>query len=118
MSTAVGNVIDQAIEKVVDEVLSKGGIPDEIALVKTDNLGEIVEKLIILHIRTWMLEDAIQEAKTDSEMADIKRKLDICFKVKRPNLVQAINLLVDDAIAHNRSLREDSVKRYKHVKES
>lgn len=117
MSNVIGNAIDDAIAKVVDEVLSKRELPEEVALVKTDNLGEIVEKLIILHIRTWMLEDAIQEAKTDTDVAEIKRKLDICFKVKRPNLVQAINLLVDDAIAHNKSLREDSVKLYKNVKE-
>ena len=63
----------------------------------------------------WMLEDAIQEAKTDAEVSDLKRKIDICFKVKRPRLVQAVNLLVDDAIATGRSLREDSVKLYKGV---
>ena len=63
----------------------------------------------------WMLEDAIQEAKTDAEVADLKRKIDICFKVKRPRLVQAVNLLVDNAIASGKILREDSVKLYKGV---
>jgi hypothetical protein len=63
----------------------------------------------------WMLEDAFQTAKSDEEMADLKRKVDICFKVKRPKYVQAINLLVDDAIKNEKSLREDSVKLYKGI---
>lgn len=110
----IGNIIDECIQNTVNEVLSDKNIPD-IEYIETDNLGEIIEKLSILHIRTWMLEDAIQEAKTDTEIAELKRKIDICFKTKRPKLVQAINLLVDNAILKNRSLREDSVKLYKGV---
>lgn len=107
-----GETIDQCIKETVNEVLSRRELPD-VEYIETDNLGEVVEKLSILHIRTWMLEDAIQEAKTDSEIAELKRKIDICFKVKRPRLVQAINSLVDNAITTEKSLREDSVKLYK-----
>jgi len=110
----LGNVINDAIENKVDEVLSRKQIPD-VEYIQTDNLGEVVEKLVILHIRTWMLEDAIQTATSDEHIAELKRKIDICFKSKRPKLVQAINLLVDDAIASSKSLREDSVKLYKGV---
>ena len=39
----------------------------------------------------------------------------ICFKQKRPKLVQAVNMLVDNSIRNNKSLREDSVKLYKGV---
>ena len=81
--------------------------------VETDSLGETIEKLTILHIRTWMLEDAIQAAVSDKEIADLKRKIDICFKVKRPKYVAAINAMVDGAIKNGRSLQEDSVKLYK-----
>ena len=81
----------------------------------SDNLGEILEKLAILHIRTWYLEDAMQEAKSDEELADLKRKVDICFKVKRPRLVAALNAIIDDAIVKEKSLREDSVKLYKGI---
>ena len=110
----IGNLFDRCIEDVVNQVLSKKELPD-VEYIETDNLGEVVEKLSILHIRTWMLEDAIQEAKTDSEVAELKRKIDICFKVKRPKLVQAINLLIENAIVSGKSLREDSVKLYKGV---
>jgi predicted phosphoribosyltransferase len=108
------DLIDQCIKETIDEVLSRRELPD-VEYIETDNLGEVIEKLSILHTRMWMLEDAIQEAKTDTEIADLKRKIDICFKVKRPRLVQAVNLLVDNAIATGRTLREDSVKLYKGV---
>ena len=109
-----GNLIDECIKETINEVLSRRELPD-VEYIETDNLGEVVEKLSILHTRMWMLEDAIQEAKTDTEVADLKRKIDICFKVKRPRLVQAVNLLVDNAIASGKTLREDSVKLYKGV---
>jgi hypothetical protein len=110
----LGETFEKVIKDTVDRVLSKGELPDA-EYIATDNLGEVVEKLAIIHIRMWMLEDAIQAAKTDEEIAELKRKCDICFKVKRPKFVQAVNLLVDDAIANNKSLREDSVKLYKGI---
>jgi hypothetical protein len=110
----LGELIEQVIQDTVNRVLGEIKIPDT-SYVATDNLGEIIEKLAIIHIRMWMLEDACQAAKTDEELADLKRKVDICFKVKRPKLVQAINILVDDSIRTNKALREDSVKLYKGV---
>lgn len=109
-----GNLIDECIKETIDEVLSRRELPN-VEYIETDNLGEVVEKLSILHTRMWMLEDAIQEAETDAEIAALKKKIDICFKVKRPRLVQAVNLMVDNAIATGRTLREDSVKHYKGV---
>lgn len=110
----LGTSVEEIIKSTVDRILEKREIPDS-EYIATDNLGEIIEKLAIIHIRMWMLEDAIQAATSDEEIADLKRKCDICFKVKRPKFVQAINLLVDDAISNNKSLREDSVKLYKGV---
>ena len=110
----IGELIEKCIVDTVNETLSKREIPD-VEYIETDNLGEVVEKLAILHIRTWMLEDAIQEATTDSEIAELKRKIDICFKVKRPKYVQAINRMIENSIVTNKSLVEDSVKLYKGV---
>lgn len=114
MKKQFGELLEDCLKSTIDQVLSKRELP-EVEYIQTDNLGEVVEKLAILHIRTWMLEDAIQEAKTDQDVAELKRKIDICFKVKRPKLVQAINMLVEDSIVNNKSLREDSVKLYKGV---
>lgn len=113
----LGESIEDIIKRTVDDVLDNTrdyGLPDS-NYIATDNLGEVIEKLAIIHIRMWMLEDAIQAATSDTEIAELKRKCDICFKVKRPKYVQAINALVDDAIVNNKSLREDSVKLYKGV---
>jgi hypothetical protein len=65
----------------------------------------------------WYLEDAISDAKTDSEIAELKKKIDICFKIKRPKYVEAINRMVDNSIKQGKSLIEDSVKLYKGVDE-
>lgn len=111
-----GNLIDECIKTTVNEVLSRKELPD-VEYIETDNLGEVVEKLSILHTRMWMLEDAIQAASSNDEIAELKKKIDICFKIKRPRLVQAVNSLVDNAIIQNKSLREDSVKLYKGISE-
>ena len=105
--------LDEVIKEQVEKTLSKKEmpkLPDN--LIQTDNLGEVVEKLVILHIRMWMLEDAMVAAKSDSELADLKRKVDVCFKRKRPMFVAAINRMVDAAILENKSLVEESVKLY------
>jgi hypothetical protein len=108
----IGEILESYIKDIIEKTLEKKVLPD-VEYIETDNLGEIIEKLIILHIRIWMLEDKSSEAKTDADLADIKRKIDTCFKIKRPKYVQAINLLVENAILNGKSLKEDSVKLYK-----
>jgi hypothetical protein len=110
----IGEKIEDLIKNKVHEILNNNKnveLPDD--LISTDNLGEVIEKLSILHCRMWYLEDAMSDAKTDEELADLKRKVDICFKQKRPKYVQAINRMIDDAIINDKSLIEDSVKKYK-----
>lgn len=110
----IGESIELLIKKTVESVLVNKEIPTiPNDIIETDNLGEVIEKLVILHIRTWMLEDAIGIAKTDSEIADLKRKVDICFKQKRPKYVEGINRMISNSIITNKSLHEDSVKLYK-----
>jgi len=114
MSNDIADVIEAAMNTKIKETLNNGGIPEiPRDLIATDNLGEVIEKLCILHIRTWFLEDMIGVAKTDEEVASLKRKIDTCFKQKRPQYIQAINRMVDAAIVNQRSLVEDSVKIYK-----
>lgn len=110
----IGEKIEDVLQQTIHDVLAKRELPD-VEYIETDNLGEVIEKLAIIHIRMWMLEDAIQAANTDEEIANLKRKIDICFKVKRPKYVEAVNRMVDNAIATGKSLREDSVKLYKGI---
>jgi len=114
MNTNFAETFEYFIKERVNTLLKNQEIPNLTSdIIATDNLAEVIEKLIILHIRTWFLEDMAGIAKSDSELADIKRKIDICFKQKRPMYLQAINKLIDTAITTNKSLKEDSVKIYK-----
>lgn len=106
----IEEIIKEAVKKALD-ARSEPGLPADI--VATDNIGEVIEKLSILHCRTWHLEDAAGSARTDEELADIKRKIDICFKQKRPKYVEAINRMIENSIVTGRSLVEDSVKMYR-----
>jgi len=115
----IGEKIENLIKNIVTEILSKSKeveLPEDI--IETDNIGEVIEKLSILHCRLWYLEDCIGSSKSDNEIADLKRKIDICFKIKRPKYVEAINRMVDNAIISGKSLQEDSVKMYNGYKNS
>jgi hypothetical protein len=110
----IGEKIEDIIKNEINNILNENKnvkLPDDI--IETDNIGEVIEKLSILHCRMWYLEDAISEAKNDSEIAELKRKIDICFKSKRPKYVQAINKMIENSIVTGKSLVEDSVKHYK-----
>jgi hypothetical protein len=110
----IGEKIEDIIKNKINNILNENKsveLPDDI--IETDNIGEVIEKLAIVHCRMWYLEDAITDAKTDSEIAEIKRKIDVCFKVKRPKYVQAVNRIIENSIISGKSLIEDSVKHYK-----
>jgi ribosomal 50S subunit-associated protein YjgA (DUF615 family) len=113
----IGEQIEEIIKNRISEILKESKesyLPED--LIETDNLGEVIEKLAILHCRMWYLEDAIGEAFENNDLnkvAELKRKIDICFKQKRPKYVEAINRMVDKSIIEGKSLIEDSVKHYK-----
>lgn len=83
----------------------------------SETIGEIVEKLIILNIRIWILEDYAAEMKKVEDMvsySSLKQKLDICFKVKRPILVEALNKMMRaSVIGEEKFYTDQNVKLYK-----
>ncbi len=83
-----------------------------------DSFAELIEKFIILHIRIWKFEDAVADAKSYEDLAELKIKLDYCFKEKRPKLIKAINSFLDVYISknHARLLSEENTKLYKGYK--
>jgi len=80
----------------------------------SESFAEILDRFIVLHIRMWKLEDAIGLAD-DSEIAPLKRKIDYCFKDRRPKLIKAINSFLDVYInrTHVRKFSEENIKLYK-----
>jgi len=78
----------------------------------SDNLAEIFEKLLIIHIRMWKMEDRASETKDEAEFADLKRKIQFIFKHKRPKLLKALNLLVDDYVTNRKPFTEEDLKIY------
>jgi hypothetical protein len=107
----IEEIIKNRVKSILDESKEVEGLSYD--LIETDNIGEVIEKLVILHCRTWYLEDAVGVAQSDKEVAGLKRKIDVCFKQKRPRLVEAINRMIDKSIIEGKSLVEDSVKLYK-----
>lgn len=84
MKIKVGKEIENIIKDTIYNILSESkevALPPD--LIQTDNIGEVIEKLSILHCRMWYLEDAISQSTSDSEIAELKRKIDICFKQKK-----------------------------------
>lgn len=109
----IAEKIEEVIQNKIISILNKNKNADiDSNLIETDNIGEVIEKLAILHCRMWYLEDSIASSSSDAEIADLKRKIDICFKTKRPKYVQAINRMIENSITTGKSLIEDSVKHY------
>lgn len=79
----------------------------------SDNLAEMLEKYLILHIRMWKLEDACGAAESAEEVYDLKRKIDYCFKDRRPKLTKAINSYLDNYVSNNKKFDDGNVKQYK-----
>ena len=116
----IGEKIEDIIKNIVIEILNNNknvNMPQDVIF--TDNFGEILEKLIILTTRVWYLEDKIGELislndpKYNQEIVDLKKKIDICFKQKRPSYIQSLNKIVESAILNGKKIEEDSVKIYK-----
>ena len=104
--------IEEVIKNRVNSVLGDQKIPDLVELVQTDSVAEVIEKLVILHIRNWMLEDQADITTNKEELILINNKIRQCNKGKRPKLVAALNKLIDHSIRSGESLVENSVKLY------
>lgn len=109
MST--GKLLDQYVQEKVKELLDKDKFPnyDDIY---TDTLAETIDKLIIVHIRYWYLEDAMANAKSDTELAALRRKSEILFKEKRPMLVAALDKLLVNMLTGKTKYTPSNLKKY------
>lgn len=89
----MGTGIDKYIQEKVKEVLDKTKFP-EYDNIHSDTFSELIDKLIITHIRLWYLEDAMTLETDGNKMKQLKDKADITFKQKRPMLVKSIDKII------------------------
>jgi hypothetical protein len=89
----IGKELDEYIQKKVKEILDETNFPnyDEI---HSDSFSELIDKLVITHIRLWYLEDAMTIENDGEKILLLKRKADITFKEKRPMLVKSIDKII------------------------
>jgi len=88
-------MIDEYIKNKVNEYLSEGHPIKEYDDVYSDTFSELIDKLIIVHIRYWMLEDEMGSNKEDVvRIGQLKMKADNLFKEKRPMLVLALDKMM------------------------
>lgn len=109
---SVGNIIDTYIENKVNLLLNKGKFPDYDNIV-TDTFSELIDKLCIVHIRYWYLEDAMASTENDNELVTLRKKSESLFKEKRPMLVHGIDKYISLLI--NQKINSDPMN-YKHYK--
>lgn len=91
-------------------------------LVETDcsfnspvTLTYALERLAIVHVKLWMLEDQVRNDKfSDEQIGILKRKIDYLNGVQRPRLVAAIGEIFAKAVkeGHEELVREPNLKDY------
>jgi len=81
----------------------------------SENFAEILDRFFVLHIRMWKLEDTIAQSNDPVERSILKKKIDFCFKEKRPKLTKAINFFLDSYIDKTKTKKfsEENIKLYK-----
>lgn len=113
----IGKELDKYIEHRVNSFLEDNetmkAIENNYDSIYTDTFSELIDKLTIVHIRYWNLEDEMAHAKTDEELARLRRKSEHLFKQKRPMLVAALDKLIIGLV--DGTVKYDSVntKKYK-----
>lgn len=74
-----------------------------------------LERLAILHVKLWMLEDQARNPKfSDAQVGAIKRKIDILNGEKRPLLIESLGDILAKAVKEGNAdlVREPNLKDY------
>ncbi len=75
-----------------------------------------LERLAIIHVKLWMLEDQVRnELLTDAMVGEIKRKIDHLNGVMRPRLIAGLGEIFAKAVKEGNEelVREPNLKDYK-----
>ena len=111
----IGSTIDDYMRSVIKETLDKDKFP-EYDNIYTDTFSELIDKLSIVHVRYWYLEDAMSAATksgNDEELVLLRKKSESLFKEKRPMLVAGLDKLIAKMISGEIKYTAISTKQYK-----
>ena len=112
----IAQVLDIFIRKRVKKILDTNKFP-EYDDIYTDTLSEIIDKLCIVHIRYWYLEDAMSDCN-DDELLILRKKSESLFKEKRPMLVAAFDKLIVKMLKGDIDYTPINTKHYKGWKQN
>lgn len=110
----IGHILDKYIYLRVNDILQKSkNQQDPGDVIATDSFVEVLEKLIISHIRAWYLEDEARRSDITEEKRGLNRRKEaINNGTRRPRYVEALGRMFQLALEGKFSLKEDSVKMY------
>ena len=104
--------VDQLLEELINLRLSNSQYPN-FDKIETDTFGEVMDKLLIVHIRYWYLEDQMSKEIDDVRLSMLRRKSESLFKEKRPMLVAAIDKAIVSRIKNQKVDFGENLKLYK-----
>jgi len=86
------DAVDTAISKLTEyRVKESGRSSDDFDSIETDTFGQLIDKLLVVHIRYWNLENEMSSSLDSEELAAKRRASEPLFKVFRPMLVKALD---------------------------
>jgi hypothetical protein len=100
----VGWYIDLIMPKAQERSVEDVPVVEYIA---SETIGDVLEKLLILHIRAWHLEDELVETDDEAEAGRLSKKIMHCVRTKRPRLVKALNTMMAEIARGNADLVAD-----------
>jgi len=106
------------IQETITAIMHRGDVDKSVQYIASETLGEVIEKLLILHIRIWHLEDEAGLAAESGDMECLTAlhvKIDECDKIVRRRLMAALTRLLVEAVTRNRMelLGTGDLKQYK-----
>lgn len=90
--TTLVEQLDHAISRLTEfRIANELPEPAEYDSIETDSFGQLIDKLLVVHIRYWNLENEMSESLSDTQLVEKRKLSEPLFKVWRPMLVRALD---------------------------
>jgi hypothetical protein len=109
-------IIDELVRSYMHTAGFRALVEKEFEFTPPVTLTYALERLAIIHVKLWMLEDQVRdEGLSDAQIGELKRKIDYLNGVQRPRIVAAIGEIFAQAVktGNEELVREPNLKDYK-----